>query len=45
MPRLCPAPLYEYPLDAVEETVLVRLGGKGLEDIEYAEEMVEALEL
>ena len=38
-----PAP-FEYALEAVEETVLVRLGRKGFEYDEYADELVEALE-
>lgn len=39
-PRLCP----EYPLEAVEESVLVRLSSKAPEEFEYAVEAVEAFE-
>lgn len=40
IPRLCP----EYPLDAVDESVLVRLSSKAPDEFEYAVETVEALE-
>lgn len=43
-PRLWPTPWYGYAVDPFEETVLVRLGGYGLEEFEYAEEPVDALE-
>ncbi len=33
-----------YPLDAAEERVLVRLSSKAPEELEYAEETVEAFE-
>lgn len=39
-PRLCPA----YPLDASEESVLVRLSSNAPEEFEYAVEAVEAFE-
>lgn len=40
IPLLCP----EYPLDAVDEIVLVRLSSKAPEEFEYVEEAVEAFE-
>lgn len=40
IPLLCP----EYPLDAVDESVLVRLSSKAPEEFEYAVEVVEAFE-
>lgn len=44
-PRLWPAPkVLIMLLEPLEETVLVRLGGNGLEAFEYADELVEALE-
>jgi hypothetical protein len=39
-PLLCP----EYPLEAVDESVLVRLSSKAPEELEYAVEAVEAFE-
>lgn len=39
-PLLCPA----YPLEAVDESVLVRLSSKAPEEFEYAEETVDAFE-
>ena len=44
MPRLWPAPEFGFALDAVEDMVLVRLRRKGLEEEEYVEELVEALD-
>ena len=44
MPRLWPAPEFWIVLDAVEDMVLVRLKRKGLEEEEYVEELVEALD-
>lgn len=39
-PRLCP----EYPLEAVEEMVLVRLSSRCPDELEYAVEAVEAFD-
>jgi len=39
IPRLCP-----YPLDAEEESVLVRLSSNALDEFEYAVDAVDALE-
>lgn len=39
-PRVCPA----YPLDAVEERVLVRLNSNAPDEFEYAVDTVEAFE-
>ena len=39
-PRLCPA----YPLDAVDESVLVRLNLNAPDEFEYAVDTVEAFE-
>lgn len=39
-PRLCP----KYPLEAVEERVLVRLSSKAPEEFEYDVDAVEAFE-
>ncbi len=44
IPRLWPDPFCSYALELIEETVLVRLGGNGLEDEEYADELVEAFD-
>ena len=39
-PRLCPA----YPLDVVDESVLVRLSSNAPEELEYAVDIVEAFD-
>jgi hypothetical protein len=44
MPRLWPDPKCWYPLDAVEDIVLVRLGGNGFEALERLDEAVEAFD-
>jgi hypothetical protein len=44
MPRLWPKLVLEYALEAAELIVLVRLGTKELEYVEYADELVDAFE-
>lgn len=44
IPRLWPAPFCPNALELLEETVLVRLGGNGFENEEYADELVEAFD-
>ena len=43
-PGFCPSVLCEQALEAAEDSVLVRLGTRGVENTEYVEEIVEAVE-